>query len=328
MITVLMPAFNNGRFIVQAVRSILNQSFTNYELMIIDDGSEDDTESLINYINDPRIKYIRKEHTGLMDSINYGFEKSSNEIITRMDADDLAHPLRLQKQMDFFKSHPDIDLLSSWYAVFKNDRIRYVVNRSIYDEEIKKNLALYSDICHPSIMFRKSKFLKLGGFKVDARYDIVGDYFIWLKYKSHLKFYNLPQVLYFYREREDSGSNLNKLQNYKMIYEIQSSYYGEDLSDQFGLTDKQALIVRGWREFLYGDPQKSLNYWKRSDSDLLISPSVFPAVILSRLPDFFVNKIKGRRIPERLKYFTKCILPEYRRVNRDFQSIFKAVSDV
>lgn len=328
MITVLMPAFNCGKFIAQAVRSILNQSFTGFELIIIDDGSLDDTQSVISNFKDPRVRYFKKEHTGLMDSIDFGFNKSANEIIARMDADDLAHPLRFQRQLDFFKNRPDVDLLSSWYAVFNDDRIRYIVGRSIYDEEIRKNLALYPDICHPSVMFRKSKFLKLGGFKVDYRYDAVGDYFIWLKYKSYLKFYNLPQVLHFYRERADSVSNLNKLQNHKMIYEIQSSYYGADLSDHFGLTEKQSLIIRGWREFLYGDPKKSLNYWKRSDSDLLISPSVFPAVILSRLPDFVVNSIKGKRIPERLKYFTKSVLPQYIRVKRDFQSIIKAVSDV
>ncbi len=328
MISVIMPTYNCAAYINKAIKSILNQSFINYELIIINDGSTDDTKDIIKKYQDSRIKYYEKEHSGLMDSIDYGLSKSSNEIIARMDADDLAHPLRLQKQIDFLKSHPDIDLLSSWYAVFRNNRIRYVVNRSIYDEEIRKNLALYPDICHPSVMFCRSKFLKLGGFKVDHRYDVVGDYFIWLKYKSNLKFYNLPQVLHFYRDRADSVSNLNKLQNQKMIYEIQSSYYGADLSDHFGLPEKQSQIIRGWREYLYGDPKKSLNYWKRSDSELLISPSVFTAVMLSRLPDFIINRIKGKRIPEQLKFFTKAILPQYRRVKKDFQTIIKAVSDV
>ncbi len=98
-LTVLMPTYNCAGYIKDSIRCILNQTFTNFELLIIDDGSEDNTEEVISEIKDSRIHYIKKMHTGLSSSLNFGLKIASNNWIARMDADDLCHPERFKKQI-------------------------------------------------------------------------------------------------------------------------------------------------------------------------------------------------------------------------------------
>jgi glycosyltransferase involved in cell wall biosynthesis len=328
MISVLMPTYNCSEFIGDAIRSILFQTFKDYELLIIDDGSEDETETIIRSFEDDRIKYFRKEHTGLADSIDYGIKKASHELIARMDADDIAHQSRLEKQINYINAHPEIDVLSNWYAVFKNVGINYIVNRSNNHNEIVKNLALHSDICHPSVMFRKSRVKAIGGFSVIQEYDPFGDYVVWLRNKSRLKFYNLPEVLHYYRARDNSLSNEALVNRRDLIYKIQEPYYKNSLIDEFNLTADEEIIIRVWREYLYGDPKKSFGYWKELGINLLKEPSLVAATVLRLLPQTVFRNLFGKRIPNRLGYYLKYFFPLEQKTVKEFRQTINSIKNV
>jgi glycosyltransferase involved in cell wall biosynthesis len=323
-----MPTYNCASFISPAIISILIQTFKDFELIIINDGSADETKTIINKFNDSRIKYFEKEHSGLGDSLDYGIEKASNNLIARMDADDIAHPERLQRQLCFLNLHKEIDVLSNWYAVFRNHRIKYIIKRSVEHNQILKNLSLYSDICHPSVIFNKKLLKAMGGFKVAANYDPFGDYVVWLCNKSKLKFHNLPEVLHYYRERSNSLSN-NALTNRRnIIYEIQKPYFKNSLKDEFQLTDAQELAARGWREYLYGDVKKSFFYWRKLNFRIIQHPSIIAAAALRILPDSLFQKLLGKRLPYKLhfmiNYFSKYeqnVLIEFRKTINSIECI-------
>lgn len=327
MITLIMPTYNCSEFIAGAIKSILMQSFTRYEFLIIDDGSVDDTDSIVKSFEDNRIKYFKKEHTGLSDSLDYGLKKASNELIARMDADDITHPDRLDIHFRFMSSNSGIDIISNWYAVFQNDEIQYLVNRSIFHEEILKNLSLFSDICHPSILFKKSVIEKIGGFKVDDVFDPFCDYLIWLKNKSRLKFHNIPEVLHFYRSRENSLSNLIRSEKCKLIYEIQKNYYNQNIEEEFNLTSEEVILFKGWREYLYGDMNKSWVIWKELGIKLFFNPSIITASCLRFIPEQFLERLWGKKIPERLHYYFRQFFYEFQNIKKDFARITRLINN-
>lgn len=110
MISILTSTYNNERYIREFIDSVLNQTYTDWELILIDDGSTDNTREIVNSYSDPRIRYIYKEHTNLPDSLNIGYDYCKGDYIARADADDIMMPDRLQFQWDFMESHPDIDM--------------------------------------------------------------------------------------------------------------------------------------------------------------------------------------------------------------------------
>ena len=103
MLTVLMPTYNSCQYIETAIKSVLNQTYKDLELLIVDDGSTDDTESSISEFSDTRIRYIKKEHEGLAASLNYGLKIAKHDWVSRMDADDISHPKRLEKQISILE---------------------------------------------------------------------------------------------------------------------------------------------------------------------------------------------------------------------------------
>jgi glycosyltransferase involved in cell wall biosynthesis len=111
-ISILLPVFNEEKYIKKCIQSILDSSYQNYEVVIVNDGSTDETLSIVNKIDDPRIKVYNKQNSGLTDSLNYGIDKCENEIIMRMDGDDLIHPLKIENQLDEF-NRKDIILLGT-----------------------------------------------------------------------------------------------------------------------------------------------------------------------------------------------------------------------
>src|ERR1700712_449026 len=112
-ITVLMPAYNAGKYIREAIISVLGQTHRDFELMVINDGSTDDTVSVVLSFNDPRISIVNKEHEGIAEALNTGLQLSDTYYIARFDADDVCMPDRLEKQFNFLEDHPDYVLVGS-----------------------------------------------------------------------------------------------------------------------------------------------------------------------------------------------------------------------
>lgn len=195
-ITVLLPVYNCELYIEEAVNSILNQTYTNFELLILDDASTDQTVFKLKKIKDSRIQLIEKpKNTGYTNSLNYGLSIAKGKYIARMDGDDFSLPQRLQVQVDFLESNPDVILCGTSYSIMGNNKVITIPETH---ESIKLELLKANCIAHPSVMFRKS-IIDKHKIKYDISREPAEDYAMWVQLLSYGKLHNLSQVLLQYR---------------------------------------------------------------------------------------------------------------------------------
>ncbi|MDD2766379.1 MAG: glycosyltransferase [Candidatus Moranbacteria bacterium] len=203
ILSVVVAVFNGERFLSEAIDSILSQTYDNFELLIINDGSTDDTEKIIqNYTEkDGRIVYI-KNNVNLRQSRswNRGIKIAKGQFIIRMDADDICLPDRFEKQYQYMLLHPNIGVLGSHYYIFSNNK-----------EKKAKNAPFFSiidgrpPVHHPTCCIRKELFEKFGYY--DSRYDNAEDTELWYRFYSRgVEFSNLDDYLLLYRVHENNVS--------------------------------------------------------------------------------------------------------------------------
>jgi exopolysaccharide biosynthesis WecB/TagA/CpsF family protein len=314
-----MPTYNCAEYISAAIKSILNQTYKDFEFLIIDDGSTDSTKEIVSRFNDSRINFIQKEHTGFAESLNYGLKIAKYDLIARMDADDLSHPYRLEKQICFFKNNNRIDVLSSWFAVFSNRGIEYIVKTPTQHKDIVKGFLLYSHIHHPSCLFRKDLILNHGGYFG----DVFEDYILWLKIMKNVVFENIPEFLHFYRFRSDSLSRLNINIKNNIHYSIQEPYYN-NLNFYFNIRDNtEENSYKGWREYFYGDKSRARKYWMEKPKSILRDYRISLAFIITYLPNRFLVIWKENRIRYRIKYILTFLSRETRQIRNDFKKLIR-----
>lgn len=214
-VTVLMPVYNAERFLIEAVDSILNQSFKHFELLIIDDGSTDNSVMIIESYKDPRIRLVRNgRNLGISPTLNKGIALASCELIARMDADDISHPHRLQKQYGYMKRNPDCALLSTWARVISEDKKfirleRYRSNFYYY------NLTFECWMYHPTIMFRKPAVEQAGMYSMPYSED----YDLFWKMSTRFLIGNLTEPLLDYRLSSTSLNTVLKKTEYEIANE-------------------------------------------------------------------------------------------------------------
>lgn len=196
-ITVLLPAYNAESFIAEAVMSILRQGYTNFELLIIDDGSTDRTGEILEDLaaRDKRIALHRRENRGLIATLNEGLALCRTELVARMDADDIALPNRLAMQKDFMDAHPEVAVCGSDMVTQESGKML------VYPRQERCPVACLfgSPLAHPTVIFRKSIVESLGGYGKEMLF--AEDYDLWARIiASGLKMANIPQPLLVYRE--------------------------------------------------------------------------------------------------------------------------------
>ncbi len=228
-ITVLMPVYNAARYLKAAMESILNQTYTNFTFLIINDGSTDDSKNIILSFADPRIRYVENEQNiGLVATLNKGIDYTETVYLARMDADDLAIPERLQLQIEFLQSNLEIGVCGGLFEIF-GDENRFVP-LPLKNDTIKAELLFSNVICHPAVCLRtrilKENDLKFGvPFKYDDSFGHkvleLEDYALWQKLKSVTKFENLNKVLLRYRRE---GQNLSA-QKLELIMNRKKKFY-------------------------------------------------------------------------------------------------------
>ncbi len=182
-ITVLMTVYNDSRYLKSSVRSILNQTFRDFEFLIVDDGSDDKPEEVINEFRDSRIVLKKIKHAGLAGALNYGLRNSSGEWIARIDADDLSTENRLKSQVDFLNTNKHTDVLSSWSVYFSNkNEILFPLRTPVSDPDIKTFLNLHNPVNHSAVIFSKNKILADGGY--NEAYKSYEDFELWLRMRD------------------------------------------------------------------------------------------------------------------------------------------------
>jgi len=178
MISVVMSVYNGESFVRRSVESILNQTYTDFELLIANDGSTDNTYSILSSLeeNDNRVKIINQENIGLTKTLNKLILMARGQLIARQDADDWSDPKRLESQYKYLKENPDVILLgTNYFDVDTSERIGRVYSR----EYIEQNIFLYNPFVHSSVMFRKAKFEILGGY--DENLETNQDFDLWIR---------------------------------------------------------------------------------------------------------------------------------------------------
>ncbi len=205
-ITVLMPVYNCELYIKEAIDSILNQTFSDFEFLIIDDVSVDKTVSIIKEYKDSRIQLIEKPvNSGLINSLNYGLKVAKGKYIARMDGDDISLPDRFQKQLEILENNPDIKACGCWLKEFGYSN--KIINHKENHDEIVSRLLLSCSMSLCSAMFDRSW---VTDFKFDKTKLHVEDYDFWSKMAWNGKFYNIQEILYNYRIHELQVSTVYK----------------------------------------------------------------------------------------------------------------------
>lgn len=208
-ITVLMPVYNVASFIHEAIDSVLNQSYSDFEFLIIDDASTDATVNQILEFSDSRINLIKKpKNLGLIDSLNLGIRLAKGEYIARMDGDDISTPDRFQKQLDVLLTNPEIKACGCWLQRFGNHG--KIIRHKEFHEEIVAELLMNCSMSLGAVMFEKEA---LESYSFDENKKHVEDYDFWSRVSWICKLYNIQEVLYYYRSHDTQVT--------KLFYDVQ-----------------------------------------------------------------------------------------------------------
>jgi len=252
IISVLMPVFNGEKYLKKSIDSIVNQTFKNFELIIINDGSSDNTLNIVNSYSDNRIRIINnKKNIGIVRSLNKGISTTRGKYIARLDSDDLSNLDRLQKQLFFLENNFDFGLVGSWVEVInENGKSLDLWKINLSSEEIYYNLIFYNCIIHSSVMFRKEILKKIGLYREECA--LVEDYDLWNRISKNYKIFIISEFLVKFRVFPESLSMKNKdLQdkNTKLV-SINNSKINSDLYDyilnkrRFSLIKKIFLLKK------------------------------------------------------------------------------------
>ena len=181
-VSILLPLYNSEKFIVEAIDSVLCQTFQDFELLVIDDKSTDCSAEIVYKYTDKRIKLHRRDHFGLIDSLNYGISQAKGELIARFDSDDICLPDRLVRQVDFLNDHSEVGVLSggAYLIDSKGRQSKKAVKMPQLHDEIVLSLENFSNpIMHPTVMVRRDLLISHGGYRKD--FSVAEDYELWLR---------------------------------------------------------------------------------------------------------------------------------------------------
>lgn len=199
-VSVVMAVYNGERYLREAVDSILEQTFTDFEFLIIDDGSTDGTQGILRAYEDSRIRVlVNEQNAGLTRSLNRGLQAARGEFIARQDADDVSEPERLEKQIAFLDANPEVALLGSWYSIIDTQsNYQQQIRPPCEHREICWDLLFYCPFVHSAVMLRRELVLREVG-PYDESYGYSQDYDWWCRIADALPVANLPEYLVRYR---------------------------------------------------------------------------------------------------------------------------------
>ena len=197
-VSVIMPVYNEETHVRQAVDSILQQTLTDFELIILDDGSNDRTPEILRSYSDSRILLISQPNAGLTRSLNRCLALASGRYLARMDGDDVSYPERLRTQADFLDDHPEVGLLGA-YTEMLDERGKVLRLCTYPTEDSGIRQALWSDCpyCHSLVMFRRECIDRVGGYR--ERIGPAEDYDLWFRISEQFMLANLPRRLHQFR---------------------------------------------------------------------------------------------------------------------------------
>lgn len=202
-VSVLLPVYNAERTLKTALASLLRQTFSDFEIIAVDDGSTDASPQILDAFD--RVTAVHLPHVGLVAALNAGVQLCRGEFIARMDADDISHPERLRSQVEYLRANPDVSICGCLVCSFPRNRIRLGflryqqwLNSLITHDDIVRDIFVESPLAHPSVMIRASDLYELGGYR-DMGWP--EDYDLWLRFfMAGKRFGKVPALLLFWRD--------------------------------------------------------------------------------------------------------------------------------
>jgi glycosyltransferase involved in cell wall biosynthesis len=243
MISVLMPVYNAKRYVAEAIESILDQTFRDFEFLIVDDGSTDGSLEIIKRYGrkDSRIQWLAGDNAGYVVRLNSMIQWAKGDLIARMDADDVALPDRFARQVDFLRSHPEVDVVGGAQEHIDSKGYPLHVHYDPQGHEEISELAM-SGACpinHPSVIMRRKALLAAGGYEVEMMPS--EDLDLWLRMGERGRLANLPDVITRYRLH---GSSISATLQCRQLSQRQAAVDGA--CDRRGITRRE-LEIKPWR---------------------------------------------------------------------------------
>lgn len=288
-VSVILSVKNGEPYLQQAIESILNQSLQDIELVIVDNASTDSSRQTIISMKDTRIHYIPlAEDIGQTKALIQGINAAKSPIIARMDADDIAHPHRLEKQLSILNANKDIALIGT------NARYISPEGKTVF---YKKHKEKHKDICnffvientftHSSVMFKKDAYYQVGGY--DSDFKIFQDYDLWLRFITKYQSYNLPENLIEIRLHENQFSKSNQ-----SLIEQEYSIITKKISNELTLNHQQKNALE-FKQKLF-NLGKSTFYEKIKLTFELLKHYFTNSIIREYINDLIYRRLKLRQI--------------------------------
>ncbi|MES2619870.1 MAG: glycosyltransferase family A protein [Bacteroidota bacterium] len=328
-VTVLLPVYNAQLHVRQSIESVLGQTFPNFELLIINDGSTDDSEKEILSYTDARIRYYENEsNAGLIATLNWGMELASGKYIVRMDADDICMPDRIQKQVQFMETHHKVGVCGCCADVIGKPNIK--MKYDAHDASIRIKMLYQCHMLHPSIILRKDLLDKLG-LRYNPAFVHAEDYELFCRLGKFTKLANLTETLLLYREHEGSVSRIyqdvqtkNSLeviqQQFKdlgmEIDETEVDLFKGLMNSRFDFAEKEVYVIENLLEKIIAANRQSKNLdealletilfqkWK----DLLMNVTRFGLNIYRLGMNSHLSKLGNFTVTEKVKLSLKSLL--------------------
>lgn len=249
-VSILMPIYYTASYLKEAVDSILAQTYTDFELITLDDCSPDNAQEILDQYSDERIvRYKGVTNRGLSNVLNVGLTMAKGEYIARMDSDDVSFPERLATQIQFMEQHPEVDLCSCGMELF--EARSEVWTRNADPRKVELEALFFSPILHASSLWRKDSFEK-HGLIFDQDMVPAEDYDLWVRaLLCRLTLVNMPQVLYRYRIRPNQATSNSEACNAKVL-EIRRKYLQATLPalSEGYVEDFLEMTTLSWRRFI------------------------------------------------------------------------------
>lgn len=250
MVSVLLPFVNEGALLGEAIESMVQQTYSSFELILIDNGADDGTRTIATAgVNmDKRIKLVHEDVNGISNALNRGIQEAKGGFIARMDADDISHPERLHKQVSHLMRHPGTGVVSCLTELFPvttdNEGYREFVawQNGIVDAEAHfTQRFIESPIAHPSVMMRRELFELYGNYSTA---EMPEDYELWLRWmEREVRFEKVPEVLLYWRDHSSRLSRNHANYSSEAFSKVKSFYLAQWLKRN--LDTKQKVVVCG-----------------------------------------------------------------------------------
>ena len=263
-VTVLMPVYNEEKYLPESIESILSQTFKNFDFLIIDDGSTDNSEKIIRSYNDSRIQILLNgKNIGIVKTLNKGLKLSKGKYIVRMDADDVSLPERLEKQITYMEENPETGVLGcNIRNVDKNLNFISENLRPITHYQNLWKLLYKTNMMHPTVVFRKSVLSK-NGYNYNSKFKRCEDYELWSRLAYVTVIEQIPDILVMRRHHEGAITKWDSLKVSQVTYSISGININRLFSNKMDSNRIDNLV-----SYLNGSYNDSERWWSNVCYDL------------------------------------------------------------